>query len=52
MFECKSCHNKEFKNKEHKFDDHLMGPYGISYGRCEVCGKAKECVDCKEYKKR
>ena len=48
MFTCKSCTTK--LEGEGHYDTHTLGPLGISRGKCEVCGKTADCVDCKCYK--
>lgn len=45
MFLCLECHKKvEHPNKEIE-----EIPFGMSYGRCEDCGKTAPCVDCHGY---
>lgn len=44
MFMCEECHQEDQK----KYD--CFHPFK-SYGKCEICDKVKECVDCKAYKR-
>jgi hypothetical protein len=48
MFLCKECHKEDEEKYGCLFDLH----WSKSYGKCEICGKVTDCVDCKSYKGR
>jgi hypothetical protein len=49
MFMCKECHKKDEEDGICSAD-HFEMTYALSFGKCELCGKLTDCVDCKAYK--
>lgn len=43
MFLCKKCHEEENCSRTH---------LQLSHGRCEVCNKTDDCVNCHAYRMR
>ena len=48
MFLCKECH-KHDEERGWCSPSHFNTAF-LSHGKCEVCGKVTDCVDCKMYK--
>lgn len=46
---CKDCHKTD-ENKGICTPDHFNELLLLSYGKCELCGKVTNCVDCVAYK--
>jgi hypothetical protein len=49
MFMCKECH-KDDEERGVCSPSHFESPFALSHGKCEICGKVADCVDCKAYK--
>jgi hypothetical protein len=46
---CKDCH-KQDEQDGICTPDHFDWPFALSFGKCELCGKLTDCVDCQAYK--